>query len=83
MSGILHKAEDALHLHHHDQNKSAEPMRDARQPEIPADKHHHGPHHGDNHHLSQEERDRADFNAARHYDHAKKNSHGPGVGFEE
>lgn len=34
-------------------------------------------------HLSQEERDRLDFQADRGFDHAAKGSRGPGVGFEE
>ncbi|KAJ5540213.1 hypothetical protein N7513_008545 [Penicillium frequentans] len=83
MSGILHKAEDALHIHHQDKNKPTEHGEHAKQPETHADKHAHGHHHHEKPHMSQEERDRADFEAARHYDHALKNSHGPGVGFEE
>ncbi|KAJ5924375.1 hypothetical protein N7466_008562 [Penicillium verhagenii] len=84
MSGVLHKAEDALHIHHHEKNKPTEHGEHTQQPlNVQADKHAHGHHHDERQHLSQDERDRADFNAARHYDHALKNSHGPGVGFEE
>ncbi|KAJ5925565.1 hypothetical protein N7454_008204 [Penicillium verhagenii] len=83
MSGVLHKAEDALHIHHHEKNKPTEHGEHTQQPAVHADKHAHGQHHDERQHLSQDERDRADFNAARHYDHALKNSHGPGVGFEE
>ncbi|KAJ5761090.1 hypothetical protein N7520_008246 [Penicillium odoratum] len=81
MSGILHKAEDALHIHH-DKKKSIDNGEQGKQPDIHADKHSHG-HSHEGKHLSQDERDRADFEAARHYDHALKNSHGAGVGFEE
>ncbi|KAJ6093409.1 hypothetical protein N7486_008698 [Penicillium sp. IBT 16267x] len=83
MSSILHKAEDTLHIHHHDNNKSSEHGEHAKQPDAHADKHAHGHHHNEKPHMSQDERDRADFDAARHYDHALKNSHGAGVGFEE
>ncbi|KAJ5108418.1 hypothetical protein N7456_005093 [Penicillium angulare] len=84
MSSFVHKAEDAMHLHHHDQNKPADHERSDSQPHAPADKGSHShQHHHEGQHLSREDRDRADFNAARHFDHATKNSHGAGVGFEE
>ena len=38
MSGLLHKAEDALHIHHHDSKKPAETGPDAKQPNVPAGK---------------------------------------------
>ncbi|KAJ5280505.1 hypothetical protein N7478_005877 [Penicillium angulare] len=85
MSGFAHKAEDAMHFHRHDQNKPADHERDVSQPHAPTvDKGSHGhQHHHEGQHLSQEERDRANFDAARHFDHATKNSHGAGIGFEE
>lgn len=36
MSGILHKAEDALHIHHHDKNKPTEHGEHAKQPDAHA-----------------------------------------------
>ena len=36
MSGFLHKAKDAMHLHHHDQNKAADHGRDNKTLNAPA-----------------------------------------------
>jgi hypothetical protein len=38
MSGVLHKAEDALHIHHHDNNKPTEHGEHAKQPDAHAGK---------------------------------------------
>lgn len=38
MSGILHKAEDALHIHPHDKNKPTEHGEHVKQPDAHAGK---------------------------------------------
>ncbi|KAJ5584640.1 uncharacterized protein N7459_004440 [Penicillium hispanicum] len=86
MSGIEQKTENGLH-HEADSTKPVTPGLQTPQGEKHEDKHHH--HHFFHHHKegehrpSQAEKENAEWNASRHYDHALKNSHGAGVGFEE
>ncbi|KAJ5887763.1 hypothetical protein N7495_007804 [Penicillium taxi] len=85
MTGFLHKAEESMHFHHHhDTNKPNHTSNVT--PVTQSDKHSNyslfHKKHDDKHHLSQEERDRLEFEASRHYDHAKRESHGAGVNFE-
>ncbi|KAJ5133603.1 hypothetical protein N7526_004968 [Penicillium atrosanguineum] len=82
-----------LHHHHKDLEKPSEQSPPAwknanRSIDNNAHHHHHlFGHHKDgeektHHRPSQAEIDNAEFAAAKHYDHALKSSHGPGVGFE-
>ncbi|KAJ5115218.1 hypothetical protein NUU61_000977 [Penicillium alfredii] len=92
MSGLLHKAEDALHGHHHDPNKSADhtshhaTQRNENESHgNHAQKHHHHDaigHHPGHHHSHSTDTTNNDFQADRKYDHALKGG-SAGVGFEE
>ncbi|GKZ28731.1 hypothetical protein AbraIFM66950_011798 [Aspergillus brasiliensis] len=96
MSGFIHKAEDALHIHHH-KDKSEQPKHtDApdHPPTIghdghehthrshpPQNKHTHP--HGHHPHPNEDQIARDDFRADREYDRALRSpDHGPGIGFE-
>ncbi|KAJ5155299.1 hypothetical protein N7492_008102 [Penicillium capsulatum] len=81
MSGILHKAKDAIHPHHGE--KASEKNTSTRANQSDNQSHHQSHQSHQKPHLSQEERERLEFNADRGFDHAVKGSHGAGVGFEE
>ncbi|KAI2822896.1 hypothetical protein CBS63078_5049 [Aspergillus niger] len=89
MSGFIHKAEDALHLHHKDKGEHKHDDRHEHPPTIGHDghEHTHRSHPPQNkhthHHPNEDQIARDDFNADREYDRALKSPHhGPGLGFE-
>ncbi|GFN20306.1 uncharacterized protein AtWU_10112 [Aspergillus tubingensis] len=90
MSGFIHKAEDALHLHHH-KDKAEHKHEDAHEhpPTIGREghEHTHRSHPPQNKHMhphpNEEQIARDDFRSDREYDRALRSPHhGPGIGFE-
>ncbi|GKZ59797.1 hypothetical protein AnigIFM60653_007737 [Aspergillus niger] len=91
MSGFIHKAEDALHLHHKDKGEHKHDDSHEHPPTIghdgPGHEHTHRSHPPQNkhthHHPNEDQIARDDFKADREYDRALKSPHhGPGLGFE-
>ncbi|GCB24578.1 hypothetical protein AAWM_07463 [Aspergillus awamori] len=89
MSGFIHKAEDALHLHHKDKGEHKHDDSHEHPPTIGHDghEHTHRSHPPQNkhthHHPNEDQIARDDFKADREYDRALKSPHhGPGLGFE-